>query len=303
MKWCCEMFKNLETFILKGLCPYYHQVKFLLKRSRNLKNLQFTLKIRRPVAKVGLQFSNLEMLIVDKSMNRSSSKIVRGDFINSSQLRGFKGELTSQLIMDIEAKNSMAFSNLIALELAFVPSGVLKTLSKIDHLKLRYLKLGDTSDIKRHYISPAQFDRREIDTFYNLLSRLGQLKVLVAIFPMGLDCNSIQVLTMLRLDLTQACIRLDRLNSRHPRYNETGNRGQADPQVTIASFANMLVEKDSSMDLSTFEFIVNNEVSRSLLQAANTGLSIYSKHDDRSLYYDSLSLSHPVMRRQLGIDF
>eukprot|EP00210_Caulerpa_lentillifera_P008082 g7717.t1 len=302
MKRCCETFPNLETCVLKGLYPLLGDVEFILKKCRNIKNLQFTMK--SSITKIDLRFLNLEMLIVDQSIDCSNSSLVRRAFTNSNGLRGFRGELTSRLIMHIEARKPMAFSNLIALELVIVPSEVLETLSNIDQLKLRYLKLGDTSDMQRHSISSSHFEHSEIDDFYNLLSRLGQLEVLISMVPKRLNYKTIQVLTMLRLGLKQTVICLDCQNSHNQEYNEIeGIISQIDPQATIASFAKMLVKQDSSVDLSAFELIVDDEESRSVLQGANTGLSIYNRHDDRSLYYDTLSLSHPVMRRQLGIDF
>eukprot|EP00210_Caulerpa_lentillifera_P008080 g7715.t1 len=246
----------------------------------------------------------MEMLILDGIRHYSSSNLVRGAFVNSNGLRGFRGELTSRLIMDICARNSMAFSNLIALELVSVEYRILETLSKIDQLKLRYLKIGTIFGLQGLCSFPNHYRDKDIIAFHNLLSRLGQLEVLISMVPKGLNYKTIQVLTMLQLDLKQAVIYLDGSNSQNQDDNEIeGIIGQADPQATIASFANMLVEKDSPVHLSAFELIVDDEVSRSVLQGANTGLSIYSKHEERSLYYDTLSLSHPVMRKQLGIDF
>lgn len=78
---------------------------------------------------------------------------------------------------------------------------------------------------------------------------------------------------------------------------------QSKNHVALVSFEEMLLKKDPSIDLSTFVFLVEDERSKSFLQDARTGFSIYEDSDKHCDLVEKWSLSNPAMRRQLGIDF
>jgi len=49
--------------------------------------------------------------------------------------------------------------------------------------------------------------------------------------------------------------------------------------------------------------LVKDERSRSFLEEAMTGFSIYQHSEEHSDLFEKWGLSHPAMRRRLGIDF
>jgi len=228
-------------------------------------------------------------------------------FKNSRCLRVFKGKLTIGDITLFKAKGlkQNAFANLTALELVSVSPGVLSKLETLEQLPLRYLCLGDAfRKIKRRVHPYKIFTDKGKDAFDRLLSKLNQLEVLVSLWDVDLDVNTVKVMAKKQRSLKRALIRFRVASFDDEEGIESSDRrDNIDDQGALVSFEEMLLGTDPSINLSAFEFIVNNAKSKSYLQDAKTGFSIYRASEKQNEALDKWSLSHPAMRRHLGIDF
>lgn len=223
------------------------------------------------------------------------SKLVVDVFTTSQYLRVFKGRLMIGDLFNIEARNlnQDPFSNLVALQLVSFTTGVLGKLAKLDQLNLRYLCLGDRFSLIKTNVFPEQLKEKERDAFHLLLSRLDHLEVLALLVDFGQGENTIKLITEWKLNLKRAML-----------WFPIESQENIDDLSTLTSFQEMLIEKDPSIDLSAFEFIVANKESRTFLQEANTCFAIHNKRSDfHSSFYDKFDLSNPVVRRKLMIDF
>jgi len=228
-------------------------------------------------------------------------------FATAHQLRVFKGKLNTRDIISInqERLKQDAFSSLIALQIISLSYEQLGVLAKFGIPQLRYLYLGDSFSLTQCQLRPYQgLIDEEKDAFHRLLSNLSQLEVLVSLWDLDLDENTIKLLTKHNRRLKSAIMWFHMTSPQNEgAFESIDGRVDYDDQIALVSFQEMLLENDSSRDLSTFEFIVEDERSKSFLQNAKTGFSIYEESDLHLDLFDKWDLHHPAMRRQLGIGF
>lgn len=250
---------------------------------------------------------NLETLIVEEVGLRYRTKTVIDVFKNSRSLRVFKGRLEISDMARVKPihQRQSAFAKLNALELVSISSEILLKLETLDELPLRYLCIGSVfTKIRRRGHTYRTYIDEEKDAFDRLLAKLNHLEVLVALWDADLDVKTLKIMTKKQRNLRSALIRFHVKSLDHEEgFESIDERDNSDDQVELVSFADMLLEKDPSIDLSAFEFIVNNVRSKTFLQDARTGFSIYRAIEKQDEVLDKWSLSHPLMRRQLGIDF
>eukprot|EP00210_Caulerpa_lentillifera_P006458 g6170.t1 len=308
LHWCCNISQNIETLILNEFDLPYEDIICLVKQCPNLKHLHFKFRDNGQISETSVHLPKLEALILERSVRKCSSKFIVDAFTNSQTLQAYKGRLMIGDLMNIEVKcpNQNPFSKLVALDLVSFSAEVLDKLAKLDSLKLRYLKLGDDSNLTNiglHHQYMMDTLRR---AFHNLLTRCCQLEVLISHLPKMMTNKTIDLLIDLQLPLKGAVFKLHAISS----HNVEGFDAIDNPHyqfehdvASLISLRDMLCGNDPDVDLSVFEIIVGNEAIRSELEKADTGFVISTTHSplDKAPY--NRGLKHPAMRRYLGIQF
>lgn len=249
---------------------------------------------------------NLETLIIEDSHFMSASKFAVEVFATSHDLRVFKGKLEKGDITNIIEKklNVNAFSNLIALQLISFSAGLMELLATLDQVQLRYLYLGDSFTLNRRQLRPYQgMIDEERNAFHVLLLKQNQLEVLVSLWDLDLDGRTIKIMTQEQQNLKSAMIRfhatsLDNVEA----FVSINGEYEFDELDALISFEEMLLDKDPTRDLLAFEFVVEDWIAKEFLQDAETGFSIHEMQNVSRSSLEKLGLSHPTMRRQLGIN-
>jgi len=159
--------------------------------------------------------------------------------------------------------------------------------------------LTQKTSISKHMI------KKERIFLNRLLSKLNRLEMLIFLFDFGCDSSTITLMTKLEVNFKQVVLKLEGFGSDlevidgamdHKEINET--------QTSLVLFRDKVLSKDSMLDLSRFEFIVEDENSKRFFQDADTGFAIQTKRCIlQTEYYSRLSLDQPAMRRRLGIQF
>jgi len=219
----------------------------------------------------------------------------------------FKGTLSIADLALVEANDHKpnAFANLAALELVSVFPALLSRLDTLGQLPLRYLCLGDAfQKIKRRSHPHIPSINEGKNALHRLLHKLNHLEVLVSLWNIDLDVTAIKIMTRKQRNPRSALLRYHiKCLDQEEGPESFDGRDNSDDQVELVAFADMLLEKNPSIDLAAFEFVVNNARSKTFLQDARTGFSIYRATDKHHEALDKWSLSHPLVRRQLGLDF
>lgn len=249
----------------------------------------------------------LESLITEDSHFKSKSKFIVQLFATSPNLRVYKGKLNARDIISINETrlNPNPFSNLIALQIILLSKELMEALATLDQLHLRYLHLGDSFTLTRYGKRPHRgVIDEEKEAFHRLLTKLNELEVLVSLCDFNLDKDTIKLMTMRQRNLKGAMMWFNVTSFDHEEAVELiDGIDRSDDHVALSSFEKMLLARDPMIDLSTFEFMVEDEGAKLFLQDEEIGFSIYAESDLHFNLFVKWSLSHPPMRRLLGIDF
>eukprot|EP00210_Caulerpa_lentillifera_P006450 g6162.t1 len=198
------------------------------------------------------------------------------------------------------------FSRLVALDLVSFSAEVLDKLAKLDSLKLRYLKLGDDSNLTNiglHHQYMMDTLRR---AFHNLLTRCCQLEVLISHLPKMMTNKTIDLLIELQLPLKGAVFTLPTFSPENEGLFEPIDNLHYQYEHAVASLISLrdiFIKNDPDVDLSAFEIVVVVEAIRSELEKADIGFVISMRHSPLEKAPYNRGLEHPAMKRYLGIQF
>lgn len=228
----------------------------------------------------------------------------RDVLVSSDNLQAFRGLLNLDDCTFIEAQKPLSnvFSRLFALDLENFTTAVIETLSQIDNLQLRYLRLGYydySSEIDGFY------DEDETrSALHRLLPRLDQLEVLITSTSVTITNETIQLLTDLELGLSVAVFYHAYLYAENEfeEMEPSFEKDPLQPDVLIA-FGDMLLSKNPNLDLSKIQFVFVEGETWDSLEAEYTEFTFVPWLDDVDEASSHNDLCDPQMKRRLGINF
>lgn len=197
----------------------------------------------------------LETLIKEDSDRIYTSDFAVQAFTSSNNLQVFEGELYPYDIDSINKKrlNQDAFSNFIALQLISPESEMLEKLATLDQLQLRYLYLWDSYRLFKFRQQESQQDIDENRAaFHCVLSKQNQLEVLVSLWDVDVNRNTIKLMTKKQQNLKNALVSFSFTSVENEGSESTEGRGSSDVHDALISFEEMLLIRDPSRDLSDF---------------------------------------------------
>lgn len=251
------------------------------------------------------QLPQLEIFLSYSRSDIYTSKLTRDLLINAESLKVFKGALTSEDWSKVNIKRPVedVFRNLIALDLEQYPLEALEALSNIRDLKLKYLRLGRVSIYEMEEQEKRAIKKAEL--FAQLMRKLSELEVLIAIGVPGFDSHSIQVLIQQNMKLKFGIFVFHKAIYSSSLFDDPFDHGvDASDVEAIIEFRDMLRLQDPEIDLTQFHFYLEQEGSRRKLEAEGIGFSfLQSTWIATNPVYLESQLNHSKMKKRLNIEF
>eukprot|EP00210_Caulerpa_lentillifera_P008627 g8230.t1 len=300
VKWYCTITKDLETLILDHKV-IFHELVQLLQSCPKLRNLilghtTMSKDLEDAPFTQDLHFPNLEVFFFEDTMYDPSSAMISNIFKASHGVTAFRGSLDNENIQNIRNYRPInhVFRNMIALDLNDFTIDVLETLSLVDDLQLKYLRLGE---IFFDSINWNQGNERARTLFENLLPKLKNLEILIGIEKVGMTNDTLELIIRLKLNLYSAIIYEPFLYGR-----QMNARDRFEP-TTLIAFKEMLCSKRPDVNLDKFFFYVQHRDTEEV-NFLNDDIGFKNIRSRAEIdEHREVELSNPTIRRYLGIEF